>query len=56
MKNSLISSDIGRKVVYKSFTGNEEGVITSYNESYVFVRYGSDTGSQATRYEDLSFI
>lgn len=39
-------ADIGRKVIY---TGNrypggkiEEGVITSFNEHTVFVRYGAD--------------
>lgn len=43
--------DIGRKVVYRG----EEGVITSFNDSYVFVRYGSDFGVKATRREDLEF-
>ena len=32
---------------------NELGVITSVNETYVFVRYGNDINSKATRPEDL---
>lgn len=31
----------------------EEGVITSFNSSYVFVRYGAEPASKATRREDL---
>lgn len=52
--------DIGRKVVY---TGNrypwgklEEGVITSFNSTTVFVRYGSDYGSKGTNRSDLEWI
>ena len=52
-------ADIGRTVLY---TGNryrggkiEPGVITSFNEHAVFVRYGADTGSKATSREDLEW-
>jgi hypothetical protein len=52
--------DIGRKVIY---TGNrypggliEEGVITSFNEHAVFVRYGKEVGSKATSREDLEWL
>ncbi len=52
--------DIGRTVVY---TGNrypggklEEGVITSFNDSSVFVRYGSDKNSKGTSRQDLEWI
>jgi hypothetical protein len=52
--------DIGRAVVY---TGNrypggklEEGVITSFNDYRVFVRYGSDKGSKSTSREDLEWL
>ncbi|SIO65351.1 hypothetical protein SAMN05443247_10544 [Bradyrhizobium erythrophlei] len=52
--------DIGRGVVY---TGNrypggrlEEGVITSFNDHRVFVRYGSDKGSKSTSREDLEWV
>jgi hypothetical protein len=43
-------ADIGRKVVYRDPGGLkvEEGVITSFNDTCVFVRYGADTGSNST--------
>jgi hypothetical protein len=54
------NSDIGSKVVY---TGNrypggklEEGVITSFNERWVLVRYGHDAYSKATSREDLEWM
>lgn len=31
----------------------EDGVITSWNDSFVFVRYGSKNQSQATKRENL---
>jgi hypothetical protein len=53
------SADIGRHVVY---TGNrypggepEVGIITSYNDRAVFVRYGDDRHSKATSREDLEW-
>lgn len=52
--------DIGRKVIY---TGNrypggqpEEGVITSFNDRYVLVRYGAKFGSESTSREDLEWF
>ena len=54
-------ADIGRKVVY---TGNrfpggklEEGVITSYNDFCVFVRYSENekATSEATHRKDLEW-
>lgn len=49
--------DIGRTVI---FTGNrypggltEEGVITSFNDATVFVRYSADKHSKGTSREDL---
>ncbi len=50
--------DVGRKVVY---TGNyngplEEGVITSFNDHCVFVRYGSQVTSRASSRVDLRWI
>ena len=54
-----VKVDIGKAVIY---IGNrhpggelEEGVITSFNEHLVFVRYGSDHYSQATRRQDLEW-
>lgn len=54
----LTEADKQRKVVYTDrFTGAvEEGVITSWNESYIFVRYGNDCGSKATDESNLEFI
>lgn len=54
------SADVGRKVVYRErgdFPGHkvEEGVITSFNDHCVFVRYGSGCTSAATRREDLEW-
>lgn len=51
--------DVGRAVIY---TGNrypggktEEGVITSFNEATVFVRYGADKHSKGTSPADLEW-
>lgn len=47
---------VGHKVLYRTPGGvlREEGVITSVNDQYVFVRYGSQAGSQATYPADLT--
>ncbi len=52
------TDDLGRKVIYHSPGGDkvEEGVITSFNDRFVFVRYGSNTTSAATRREDLTWV
>lgn len=48
---------IGNAVVYRPTVGPvEQGVITSVNSHYVFVRYGSNIGSAATRPEDLETL
>jgi len=53
-------TDIGRKVVYtgNSYPGGkrEEGVITSFNQDSIFVRYGGDVGSKATDRRDLEWL
>lgn len=41
-------ADLGRRVVYRTRWNTEEGVVTSFNEKYVFVRYGDDHHSKAT--------
>lgn len=51
-------NNIGRKVTYIPFEGcdislREYGVITSVNERFAFVRYGSDINSKATNPNDL---
>lgn len=51
-------ADIGRSVVYRGHHPGaklEEGVITSFNDHYVFVRYGADKASKATKREDLEW-
>ena len=53
--------DIGRLVIYKKGTKKEEsGIITSFNDSYIFVRYnialGDQATSQATKPEDLEWL
>lgn len=52
---------IGCKVVYRAphvraNEPGEEGVVTSVNSSYVFVRYGTSTTSAATPAECLESI
>lgn len=56
------AEDIGRKVIYRDWCGGnlrgakiEEGVITSFNDSFVFVRYGTGSTSAATSREDLEW-
>lgn len=54
-------ADIGRKVIYTPMCApaesnwREEGVITSFNEHYVFVRYDRQTTSAATARCDLEW-
>lgn len=50
--------DIGRGVLYRhAHDGStEQGVITSFNDSVIFVRYGSNIGSQATTPSDLTWL
>lgn len=51
--------DIGRSVIYRGGAGEiEEGVITSFNSEFVFVRYKKQHPSapgQATDRRSLSF-
>jgi hypothetical protein len=51
-------NDIGRKVVYRDRYGwkVEEGVITSFNDTNVFIRFGDDTGSKGTQRENLDWL
>ena len=51
-------NNIGCYVTYIPFKGCDKsqyeiGIITSVNEKYVFVRYGNNLHSKATRAEDL---
>lgn len=52
---------IGNKVVYrashvKRTEPGEEGVITSVNDRFVFVRYGPDTTAKATHPAMLDLV
>lgn len=49
-----IPDDIGRMVVYTPpYANREQGIITSFNDHYVFVRYGNSLQGIATRRQDL---
>ncbi|MDV4166221.1 hypothetical protein R1538_34795 [Rhizobium leguminosarum] len=45
--------DIGKTVIYRR--DREQGVITSFNDHMVFVRYGSAQGSMGTLRRDLDW-
>lgn len=48
---------IGDGVVYSPTQGHaEDGVITSVNQRFVFVRYGGDQHSKATAAEQLTLL
>ena len=54
--SDLKDSDVGRNVTYTAHHGEKEhGVISSWNDSYVFVRYGMGSTAAATDPEQLSF-
>jgi hypothetical protein len=46
--------DVGRKVIYRD--KKEVGVITALTLEYIFVRYGSQQYSKATKREDLDWF
>lgn len=55
--NDIYPEDIGRKVLYRTSHGDiEEGVVTSFNSAYVFVRFGADVHSKACAPKDLEWI
>lgn len=58
MKLSDAAERIGQKVIYSAsrITPPEEGVITSVNHRYVFVRYGADVHSKATDADCLTLL
>jgi hypothetical protein len=51
--------DVGRQVVYKQAwmqpKDYEHGIVTGFNEHFVFVRYGSETQAKSTKREDLTW-
>ena len=49
-------SDIGRKVIYRVHSAEAvEGVITHFNEKYVFVRFGKEEKSVVTTRDELEW-
>lgn len=51
-----IPDDIGRMEVYTPpYANREQGIITSFNDHYVFVRYGNSLQGIATRRQDLEW-
>lgn len=56
--SDLTENDVNRKVVYqpKDYKKVEEGRITSWNNSFIFVDYDNTGRGAATRPEDLNFI
>ena len=56
---TLQPGDVGRRVAYRPLHDQrhaEEGFITAWNGSFVFVRYGSDEGSRATHPLNLEWL
>ena len=50
-------ASIGLSVVYRRKNQKpDQGVVTSVNDRYVFVRYGSQVGSAATNPADLQQV
>jgi len=54
----LLPSDIKRKVVYQAHEGAklEEGIITSFNDKFIFVDYQNVGRGQATPPDKLEFV
>lgn len=53
----LKESDKGRNVVFNDGKRpQEEGVINSWNDLYIFVRYGSDSYGKATQPRHIEFM
>jgi hypothetical protein len=62
----LTKNDIGRRVVYKPKMENEQGIIKSWNDLYVFVVYPGNNDAKkehwdrytaaATKAEDIFFL
>ncbi len=54
--SSLTDDDKGREVVFEPPKGKREfGFISSWNDRFVFVKYGKDLHSKATPFEYLKF-
>lgn len=53
--HKLSNNDLGRGVVYHSHGVSESGVLSSWNEQYVFVRFDNDLHGKACRPDDVTF-
>ncbi|MDR1176919.1 MAG: hypothetical protein LBK83_15775 [Treponema sp.] len=53
--SKLIEKDKGREVVFDDGPKREFGIISSWNERFVFVKYNGSQHGKATRPEDLRF-
>ncbi len=54
--SDLKEEDIGRTIFYNPRAGfREAGIITRWNDQYVFVQYEGEMQSKATRPEDLKW-
>lgn len=54
--SDLKPDDVGRNVTYTAHHGEREhGVISSWNDTYVFVRYGMGSTAAATDPDQLEF-
>uniref|UniRef100_UPI00164FD79E hypothetical protein n=1 Tax=Treponema endosymbiont of Eucomonympha sp. TaxID=1580831 RepID=UPI00164FD79E len=51
----LTAADVGREVYYDGSAGREFGVISTWNDRFVFVRYPSSKWAQGTLPRLLSF-
>jgi hypothetical protein len=55
--STLKPDHVGQLVIYTPGSGpREDGVITSWNDKYIFVRYGADKISKATNPKYLDFL
>ena len=53
----LTKNDIGKKVVYLSANSPaEEGVISTWNNRFIYVTYGDDKHSQGTYPDHLDWV
>lgn len=54
---ALRETDVGRGVVYAPVAGpREDGFISSWNDEWVFVRYGASRTARATDPRELDFL
>lgn len=52
--SKMIINDIGKPVL--DTVSDEEGFITSWNDKYIFVKFGYSTQPAACKPEDLKYV